>query len=740
MLNLDSFLKYIFINNDILPDMLIRMNKNITTLFIISVLYICSGSPLKASPGITVVGSYNNFPYEYLNNNGTVAGFTVELFQKIAESAGIEYTLLLLPPERVADIISIGEADIIIGGVADSSYKKYTFAGEALGVLFKFAANNDSCISGFKKLSGRRIAISGHEVFSVSLSDIIRKEYNAEIIYINNPETALLMLNSKGCDAVFMEEFRLRNILSKLNFLSIEELTVNPGKFSYGYFVKTGNEKLLTNFKSGLSTIKPGDIYNSIYSKWFTSGGEGKPEFDSKFIVIWSLVSILIFGSFIYINNHILKKRINEKTLSLNRIIAELGKTRSELVNSERKFRKIFDKSPAGILMLDSSGKAIHFNDSFKKIFGIIDPDEIYTLDLIENPNANEWFKSRVRKHRSLSFEFRYDFTIIRDTGFYKTFREGEIIIDAAIFPFALNNGNDDSGYIFYCIDVTQNMSLLHYSNETARRYEIIFDSIRDGLCEWRLNDDTIRLNRQFINILGFKKDSLPQTFADLSELIHPDDRNAVLTEIRERINSGRSFTAEYRIRRYDGSWLWLRSRGEIIEWDHDLSPVMLICTHTDITQLKEFEFMHRDIIAPERKNMNLNLDLNEINRHEDNLKKWKILIVDDNSLITLHLSDILSRLGCLCIRAQSGFEAVEIVKSDQEVSVVLLDIEMPELDGVTTMKLIKDIKKNIHVIANTGYSNISFTDNLIFSGFDDVLNKPVQENLLMKKIERFMI
>ncbi len=353
---------------------------------------------------------------------------------------------------------------------------------------------------------------------------------------------------------------------------------------------------------------------------------------------------------------------------------------------------------------------------------------------MIESPNSTEWFKARIKNYHSVSIEFKYDFELIKNTGFYKTWREGTIIIDACIFPFSIHAEEVDPGYICYLHDVTETRTLFQNRNEAARSYEVIFDSIRDGLWEWTLEDDSIRINRQLVNLLGYRKEFLPETFSGLCNLIHPDERIEISGTIKEKITAGRAFTVEYRMLKSDGSWLWIRSRGDVIEWDHELMPVKVIAAHTDIS---------RSVIPDKTDNgvLIMQKDDTGYNKYSpaDSFDGRKALIVDDNCLITLHLADLLTRMGFLCVNAMSGIEAIEIIKRDNEFDIVLMDLEMPELDGMTTMKLLKDIKNDIPVIANTGHCDSNCTDDLLGSGFDDVVSKPVQELILLEKIGRLL-
>lgn len=707
-----------------------KIVKLLGTVSGIIALSCCAGSPLYASIKYIASGYYNNYPYEYLNNEGKPSGFVVELFTVIAEKAGINSELLLLPPERMARIIEKGETDIIVGGVDSTIYEEYIFAGTALEIPFSFVARKDSFISDFRDLKRSRVVVAGHEIFSIPVSDIIRNNFYAETLNINNPDTAMMLLSSKGCDAVCIRESGLKSLMPNYLKDNIHVLEVNPGRFRYGFFVRKENEYLVNKIRSALSEVHVSGDYGSIYAKWFNKN-DYKGFFNKYFFQIWFFVAAAVFILFLYINSLILKKRINDKTENILKTIDTLKKAEAELQKNEKKYRNIFNKSPSGLLILDSSGRIIHYNEAVEKIFGIIDPDELINLDITESPNATEWFKVRLKKYRSVSIEFRYDFELIKSNGFYKTSRDGAIIIDLSIFPFIIHTEEVAPGYICHIADVTQSRTLLRLKNETARRYEVIFDSVRDGLWEWNLADDSISINRQFVNLLGYRKEHLPETFSGICNLIHPDDREDLCRIIHEKISVGRSFAVEFRIRKNDGSWLKLKSRGDVVQWDHELKPVTVIATHTDMTRLMQIEKTDMDNLYMEKKNSE---NFNGFNRSES-FDGRKALIVDDNCLITLHLSDLLTRMGFQCVNAMSGFEAIEIVKKDSEFDVVLLDLEMPELDGMTTMKILKDIKNDISVIANTGHCDFNCTDDLICSGFDDVINKPVHELVLMEKI-----
>ena len=79
-------------------------------------------------------------------------------------------------------------------------------------------------------------------------------------------------------------------------------------------------------------------------------------------------------------------------------------------------------------------------------------------------------------------------------------------------------------------------------------------------------------------------------------------------------------------------------------------------------------------------------------------------------------------------------FEALEIALNNQ-IDVVLMDINMPVMDGFEAVRQIRSFNKAVPIIAQTAYYNESDQPLSIFNGFSDFLSKPVDRNLLLEKV-----
>lgn len=130
------------------------------------------------------------------------------------------------------------------------------------------------------------------------------------------------------------------------------------------------------------------------------------------------------------------------------------------------------------------------------------------------------------------------------------------------------------------------------------------------------------------------------------------------------------------------------------------------------------------------------NIEPATLNKNDDyNFDNDVILIAEDDDINYLYFKEIISNYHFTIIRACTGKEAVEYC-SKHDFLLVLMDIKMPEMDGFEALKLIKAIKPNLQVIAQTSYA-LSEDEALIKkSGFDGYITKPINKEELNKQID----
>lgn len=114
-------------------------------------------------------------------------------------------------------------------------------------------------------------------------------------------------------------------------------------------------------------------------------------------------------------------------------------------------------------------------------------------------------------------------------------------------------------------------------------------------------------------------------------------------------------------------------------------------------------------------------------------------LLVDDNKDVLLYLNRVLSDTGIKTLTARSGTEALEIVKNTPIIDVVLLDMQMPEMNGIEATKEIRKIRKDIPIIAQTAFIFEDDKDIILEAGCDACLIKPIRKDHLLTVMSSFL-
>ncbi|MBK8884107.1 MAG: response regulator [Bacteroidales bacterium] len=116
-----------------------------------------------------------------------------------------------------------------------------------------------------------------------------------------------------------------------------------------------------------------------------------------------------------------------------------------------------------------------------------------------------------------------------------------------------------------------------------------------------------------------------------------------------------------------------------------------------------------------------------------------KCLLVDDNKDVLIYLHRILIDTGVSVITARSGFEAIELIKAIPDIDVVLLDMQMPEMNGIEATKEIRKIRKNLPIIAQTAFIFEDDKDIILEAGCDACLIKPIKKEHLLSVMSDFV-
>ena len=120
-------------------------------------------------------------------------------------------------------------------------------------------------------------------------------------------------------------------------------------------------------------------------------------------------------------------------------------------------------------------------------------------------------------------------------------------------------------------------------------------------------------------------------------------------------------------------------------------------------------------------------------------LKGRKILIVEDDLSSRLYLNKILEKAGVILMNAGDGQEAIDIVFNNPDLDIILMDIQLPVMDGYISAQKIREFREDIVIIAQTAYGLLGDKEKIIESGFNDYLIKPIFSQSLLEKLMKYL-
>ncbi|HET7384571.1 MAG TPA: response regulator, partial [Pseudolabrys sp.] len=197
---------------------------------------------------------------------------------------------------------------------------------------------------------------------------------------------------------------------------------------------------------------------------------------------------------------------------------------------------------------------------------------------------------------------------------------------------------------------------------------------------------------------------------------------DAALSEVPVVVFTGRELSAE------EDARLHTMARSIVVKGVE--SPERLL----DETAL----FLHRVVteLPPEKQRM-----LERLTTSDEDLVDRTALLVDDDARNIFALSSVLERRGMRVLTATTGNEAIQLIESNNDIAIVLMDIMMPEMDGYQTME---QIRKNANfrrlpIIALTAKAMKGDREKCLDAGASDYLAKPVNTEQLLSALRSWL-
>jgi CheY-like chemotaxis protein len=125
---------------------------------------------------------------------------------------------------------------------------------------------------------------------------------------------------------------------------------------------------------------------------------------------------------------------------------------------------------------------------------------------------------------------------------------------------------------------------------------------------------------------------------------------------------------------------------------------------------------------------------IRKLHKTDEVLKDKRILIVDDDDRNVFSLLNALQGAGLTCFKAENGKEALQILKNEKSIDLILMDVMMPEMDGFATTKSIRNLPgyKKLPIIALTAKAMKDDREKCLAAGMSDYISKPLNVQQLL--------
>lgn len=299
---------------------------------------------------------------------------------------------------------------------------------------------------------------------------------------------------------------------------------------------------------------------------------------DVIFSIILSLqISPLVFSYFVYSDS----QNKQHVLFSLSYLVVSFMLLLIIILISKRIediFEVLTNKTPEILFVKDKNGKFVYGNQKLLDLYNtkleelIGEEDYKFTKDF----DSSKRFKESLRKViKNFAVEKLYESSVNVKTGEVRYYKSTKV-------PF-LNFINEPL-VLVSAVDITEVELLKRKLEESNNNLEAVLDVSEQGLWEWNTNTNKVSHNNHWRNITGIKESD--ESFKEFEDCILDEDKSNVLNAITDLMDNGVPYSIEFRIKKKDGSVVWVWDRGEIAKRKIDGTPLLVVGVIQDVTEL----------------------------------------------------------------------------------------------------------------------------------------------------------
>ncbi len=284
----------------------------------------------------------------------------------------------------------------------------------------------------------------------------------------------------------------------------------------------------------------------------------------------------------------------DEIGMVINAINLLLGKLDQSLQHERRSLTEIADREQflnlvlnnvaEGIILLNAEHKVLRINQSACLLLGRMESEingcEFESFFDIVDQTTLRTRLSRLTSGYSSDQVLNFELKVIKPA---------QEIVTVNLSISSVRNGNHTT-IIALMRDAGETRRVQERIRLNEERLKLAVKATRSGVWDFDLRSDAFWWSPEFLPMLGYSEGEIKATLEAKYSLINPEDIEWVKTShARYLAREIEDYTPEYRMKRKDGSWMWIEDRGTA-EWAEDGTPLRFSGTMSDCTERKRFE------------------------------------------------------------------------------------------------------------------------------------------------------
>lgn len=254
---------------------------------------------------------------------------------------------------------------------------------------------------------------------------------------------------------------------------------------------------------------------------------------------------------------------------------------RQAVQERENLLRTIMDESPSIIALKDDAGRYLFGNRTLAELYGTT-PDELIGKD-----------DSAFNRNQEQVEFYRQDMQETLNQGKTRVVteqstdaRSGEIRHYQSVKkPVVRPDGSKN--LLILASDVTDLCAARTRAEASEQRLKHVLEATAEGIWDWYVGTNHLVNNVRWCELFGFPTDEIEHSMEDFADLLLEEDRADIMAAIQTCLQGKGPYSHEHRMRRKDGSIIWVRDRGNVVEWGAEGQPLRMVGSVVDITETK---------------------------------------------------------------------------------------------------------------------------------------------------------